>query len=79
MAFKNLNANKPATAEIEMAVRAVEGVPNAMDMDFSGVDPDPTSVDIAPEGNGVVTEETGSDDQHVVDECIICGQPVAEE
>jgi hypothetical protein len=41
-----------------MALRAVEGIPNAMDMDFDGVDPDPTSLDIAPEGDGFATDET---------------------
>lgn len=61
-----------------MAVRADEGVPNAMDMDYSGLDPEPTSLDIAPEGDGLVTDETGSDSQHVVDESIVCGQTAVE-
>ena len=52
MARKNLRGKMPTRAEVEMAVRAVEGVPNAMDMDYSEVDPDPTSLDIVPEGEG---------------------------
>jgi len=79
MVLKNQQAKMLTTAEVEMAVRAVEGIRNAMDMDFSGVDPDPTSLDIAPEGNGVVTEETGSDCEYPADECIVCGQAVAED
>jgi hypothetical protein len=79
MVCKNLQSNKPTSADIEMAVRAVEGVPNAMDMDFSGVDPDPTSLDIVPEGNGLVTDETGSDSEYLADDCIVCGQQVAED
>ncbi|MGD1157988.1 MAG: hypothetical protein ABSA41_19485 [Terriglobia bacterium] len=61
-----------------MAIRAVEGIPNAMDMDFASVDPDPASLDIASEENGFATDETGSDNQHVADENIVCGQPLAE-
>jgi len=62
-----------------MAVRAVEGVPHAMDMDFASVDPDPTSLDIAPEGDGIATDEIWPNRRHPVDECVVCGQPLADE
>jgi hypothetical protein len=60
-----------------MAVRAVEGIPNAMDMDFTDIDPDPTSLDLAPDGIGVGTDAECSNHQYLVDECIVCGQPLA--
>lgn len=77
MASKNLRAKMPTKAETEMANRAVDGIPNAMDMDFASVGPDPTSLDIASEENGFATDETGSDNQHLADENIVCGRPVA--
>jgi hypothetical protein len=49
MMLKNRQAKRPTKAEIEMAIRAVEGIPNAMDMDFASVDPDPTSLVLGPE------------------------------
>jgi hypothetical protein len=57
-----------------MALRAVEGIPNAMDMDFSGVDPDPTSLDLGAEGDGFATDEMWPNHQRRVDECIVCGR-----
>jgi hypothetical protein len=78
MIVKNRQA-KMTTDDIEMAVRAVEGIPNAMDMDFSGVDPDPTSLDLAAEGDGFFEDSKYSNHQHLVDECIACRQPLAEE
>ncbi len=79
MVTKNLQARRPTTAEVEMAVRAVDGIPNAMDMDFTGVDPDPTSLDIGSEGSDSVADARCSNHQHLVDQCIICGQPLAED
>jgi hypothetical protein len=67
MVLKNFQAKKLTAVEIEMAVRVVEGIPNAMDMDFGDIEPDPTSLDIAPEADGFGTEETGSDNQHLAD------------
>ena len=46
-----------------MAVRAVEGVPNTMEMDYSGIEPDPTSQDLGTEGEGLATDETWPDHQ----------------
>ena len=79
MMLKNRQAKRPTTAEIEMALRAVEGIPNAMDMDLSGVDPEPTSLDICSEGSDSVADARCSNHQHVMDQCIICGQPLAED
>jgi hypothetical protein len=62
-----------------MAIRLVEGIPNAMDMDYSWVDTDPTSLDLGAEGNGCATDEMRSNHQHSVDECIVCGQRLAEQ
>jgi hypothetical protein len=75
---RNIQAKKPANADIEMAVRAVEGVPNAMDMDLSGIDPEPTFLDLATAGDGLVTDERRLDHQHRAEECIVCGQPLDE-
>jgi hypothetical protein len=79
MVSKNLRSDKPTEADIEMAVRTVEGIPNAMDMDLSGVDPEPTSLDICSEGSDSVADARCSNHQHVMDQCIICGQPLAED
>jgi hypothetical protein len=74
MVLKNLQAKRLTRAEVEMAVRAVEGIPNAMDMDFAGVDPDRTSLDVAPEGHDSVAGVRCFDHRHVVGACIVCGQ-----
>ncbi len=79
LVFKNLQAKKLSRAEIDMAVRAVEGIPNAMDMDFSGIDPDLTSLDVVMEGNDFVTGSRRSNHQHLLDRCIVCCQPLADD
>jgi len=61
MVIKNLQARNPTIAEVEMAVRAVEGVPNAMDMDFADIDPDPTSLDLAAEDDSTAMDERWPD------------------
>jgi len=76
VAFKNLQLiKKPANVEVEMAVGAVERIPNAMDMDFADVDPDPTSLDLATDG----TDESRPNHQHPAEECILCGQALGED
>ena len=70
MVLKNIRNKRLNGGDIEMAVRAVEGIPNAMDKDFGGVDPDPTSLDVAPEGREFVEGPVYSTDP--VDGCVIC-------
>jgi hypothetical protein len=49
-----------------------------MDTEFALIDPGPTSLDIVPDGIGVGTDEMWRNRQHSVDDCIVCGRPLAE-
>lgn len=40
------NRKKPKKSAVEMAIAAVEGNPNPLDMDMRSIDPDPTSLDL---------------------------------
>jgi len=79
MANRNLQPKKLTRADVETAVRAVEGFPNTMDMNFDSVDPDPTSLNLGVESDGSVVGESSSNYQRSVGECILCGQPLTEE
>jgi hypothetical protein len=40
------NRKKPKKSAVELAVAALEGSPNPLDMDMRSIDPDPTSLDL---------------------------------
>jgi hypothetical protein len=40
------NRKKPMEFVVELAVAALDGNPNPLDMDMSGIDPAPTSLDL---------------------------------
>jgi hypothetical protein len=40
------NPKKPEKSDVDLAVAALEGNPNPLDMDMKGIDPAPTSLDL---------------------------------
>lgn len=46
MAFRKPQPKKPEETALDLAVAAVEGNPNPLDMDMKGIDPAPTSLDL---------------------------------
>jgi len=48
-----------------------------MDMSFAEIDPDPTSLDIAPDGSGFVEGAVCPHDESLPHGCIVCGQALA--
>ena len=39
-------AKEPKESAVELAIAALDGNPNPLDMDTRGIDPDPTSLDL---------------------------------
>jgi len=46
MGTKSLPPKKPMRTAVELAVAALDGNPNPLDMDTRDIDPDPTSLDL---------------------------------
>ena len=46
MGTKCLPLMKPMRTAVDLAVAALDGNPNPLDMDMNGIDPDPTSLDL---------------------------------
>ncbi len=63
MMARNPQPKKPEESAVELAVAALEGSPNPLDMDMRAIDPDPTSLDLALPGkpDDRRAAETGAD------------------
>ena len=46
MVEETRSPKKPEKSAVELAVAALDGNPNPLDMDMSGIDPAPTSLDL---------------------------------
>jgi hypothetical protein len=46
MAVRNPRPKKPMTNDVDLAIAALDGNPNPLDMDLRYIDPAPTSLDI---------------------------------
>jgi hypothetical protein len=46
MMARNPQPKKPEESAVELAVAALDGNPDPLDMDMSGIDPAPTSLDL---------------------------------
>ena len=46
MAVRNPQPKEPDKSAVELAVAALDGNPNPLDMDMSGITPAPTSLDL---------------------------------
>ena len=46
MGIKSPRSKKPITTAVDLAVAALDGNPNPLDMDTRDIDPDPTSLDL---------------------------------
>jgi hypothetical protein len=44
---RNQQPKKPEESAVELAVAALDGNPSPLDMDMTGIDPDPMSLDLA--------------------------------
>jgi hypothetical protein len=67
---------KPKESAVDLAIAALDGNPNPLDMDMSEVDPDPTSLDLPYEEHG---ETCSLCSRPAVDRCPECGSPLCEE
>jgi hypothetical protein len=82
MAVRKAQPRKPEQSAVDLAIAAIEGRPNPLDMDMTGIDPDPTSLDLPQEGDGYFTGEMCSNPRctrRTVDACSGCGSPLCEE
>ena len=82
MAVRNPQPKEPDKSAVELAVAALDGNPNPVDMDMNGIDPAPTSLDLPQEGDGYFTGEMCSNPRctrRTVDACSGCGSPLCEE
>ena len=77
MAARNQQPNKPGNPDVELAIAALDGNPNPLDMAMEGIDPDPTSLDL--EGSQQAMCSSPRRPRPAEDNCIICGQPVCED
>jgi hypothetical protein len=80
MAFTKPQPRKPKESVVDLAIAAIEGNPNPLDMDLTGIDPAPTSLDLPEQ------KPYGRDEQRnprcaspAVDACAWCGQPICED
>jgi hypothetical protein len=78
MMTRNPQSKKPRDTDMELAIAALDGNPNPVDMDMTGIDPAPTSLDLD-EGEKSEMCSTPPCSRPAVDECMICGQPLREE
>ncbi len=47
MAFRKTQPKKPGNSVVELAIAALDGSPNPLDLDVRDLDPSPTSLDLA--------------------------------
>ncbi len=55
MVVRNPRPRKPDQSAVELAIAALDGSPNPLDMDMMGIDPDPTSLDLTLAGRATGT------------------------
>jgi hypothetical protein len=67
------NLKTPAISDVDLAIAALDGNPNPLDVDMSAVDPDPTSLDLPYEEHG---ETCSLCSRPAVDQCPECGSPL---
>ncbi len=65
---------RPENSAAEMAVGALDGNPNPLDVDMGGIDPHPASLDL-PEEEFDEACSNPRCTRHALSGCIICGQP----
>lgn len=71
---KRLHTVSPA----ELAVGVLDGNPNPIDLDATGIDPAPTSLDLPEEEHQEMCSNPRCT-HHAVDECTACGSPLCED
>lgn len=69
------NSKKRRESIVELVVAALDGTPNPLDMDISGIDPDRTSLDL-PEEKSQATCSNPRCLHAAVDRCPECGCPI---
>jgi hypothetical protein len=76
MVTRNLQRKKSRMADVDLAIAAVEGQPNAMDMPMAGFDPSPGALDLPDKEHRQVCSRCG---RPAVDRCPECGCPLCED
>lgn len=73
MALGNRERKEQNESSVAMALAAVEGNPNPLDVDMRSIDPNPTSLDL---GGGDERDacSNGRRSRTAADQCIVCGQ-----
>jgi hypothetical protein len=72
------NCKTPKETTLELAVASLDGTPNPLDMDFSGVGESPSDLDLVDaEETEICSKPRRS--HPAAETCIICGQPVCED
>jgi len=61
---------------VDLAIAAVEGQPNAMDMPMAGFDPSPGALDLPDKEHRQVCSRCG---RPAVDRCPECGSPLCDD
>jgi hypothetical protein len=59
MAIRKAQPKNPKESVVDLAIAAIEGNPNPLDMDLTGIDPAPTSLDL-PEQKAFGSDEPES-------------------
>jgi hypothetical protein len=72
------NRNTPKESVAELAVASLDGTPNPLDMDFSGVGESPSDLDLDDADEAAICSKPRRS-HPAADTCIICGQPVFED
>jgi len=72
MMTRNLQPRQTGYSVVDIAVAALDGNPNPLDMPMEGIDPSPTSLDML---EGERQEMCSRRMRPAEDTCIICGQP----
>ena len=73
MAIRRHQRKEPKESALVLAIAAVEGQPNAMDMDMAGIDPSPGALDLPEQEQLGVCSRCG---RRAVGRCPECGSPV---
>jgi hypothetical protein len=76
MAMRNLQRKKSRMADVDLAIAAIEGQPNAMDMPMAGIDPSPGALDLPVREQPERCSRCG---RPAVDRCSECGSPLCED
>jgi hypothetical protein len=63
--------------DVDLALAALDGNPNPLDMDTRDIDPDPTSLDMPEEKCQTMRSPHRS--HTAADACIVCGSPLCED